>query len=94
MDLVNSTAEVQDEKRLIDGLKVIFEDRLIDDLSKEKLDITDLLKVKNISLNQSADTWEEAIEKKQKLQRLDISVVSAFLLSEKSYIQWGTQKYS
>jgi len=67
LNLVNSTAKVQDEKRLIDGLKVIFEDRLIDDLSKEKLDITDLLKVKNISLNQSATTWEDAIEKTGKL---------------------------
>lgn len=67
LNLVNSTTKVQDEKRLIDGLKVIFEDRLIDDLSKEKLDITDLLKVKNISLNQSATTWEEAIEKTGRL---------------------------
>lgn len=67
LNLVNSTAKVQDEKRLIDGLKVIFEDRLIDDLSKEKLDITDLLKVKNISLNESAATWEEAIEKTGKI---------------------------
>lgn len=67
LNLVNSTSEIQDEKKLIDGLKLIFEDRLIDDLSKEKMDITDLLKVKNISLNQSAVSWEEAIEKSGKL---------------------------
>lgn len=67
LNLVNSTAEVENEKRLIEGLKEIFEDRLIDDLSKEKLDITDLLKVKNISLNQNAATWEDAIERSGKL---------------------------
>ena len=67
LDLVNLTAKIEDEKKLIEGLKKIFEDRLIDDISKEKLDITDLLKVKNISVNQRASNWEEAIKKSGEL---------------------------
>ena len=67
LNLVNSTAKVEDEKRLVEGFKEIFDDRLIDDISKEKLDIIDLLKIKNISVNKHASTWEEAIKKSGEL---------------------------
>jgi mannitol/fructose-specific phosphotransferase system IIA component (Ntr-type) len=59
---VNSTAKIENEKKLVDGFKEIFDDRLIDDISKEKLDIIDLLKVKNIAMNKHVSSWEEAIK--------------------------------
>jgi len=58
---IKKSCSIQDENLLISNLKDLMSDRLVCDIERKNLLLSDMLKEENISLEVEANTWEEAI---------------------------------
>lgn len=63
LSIIEKDCTVENKEELIENLNNYFGNKLIDDTEQNDLRLSDILTEENILLNQSADTWEEAVLK-------------------------------
>ena len=63
LNIIERNCVIENKEELIEDLNGYFENKLIDDTEQNDLRLSDILTEENILLNQSAETWEEAVIK-------------------------------
>ena len=63
LNIIERNCVIENKEELIEDLNGYFENKLVDDTEQNDLRLSDILTVENILLNQSAETWEEAVIK-------------------------------
>lgn len=63
LNIVERNCAVENKEELIEDLSGYFGNKLVDDTEQNDLRLSDILTEENILLNQSAETWEEAVIK-------------------------------
>lgn len=63
LNIIERNCAVENKEELIEDLSGYFGNRLVDDTEQNDLRLSDILTEENILLNQSAETWEEAVIK-------------------------------
>lgn len=63
LNIIERNCVVENKEELIEDLNGYFENKLVDDTEQNDLRLSDILTEENILLNQSAETWEEAVIK-------------------------------
>lgn len=80
MDIIEEETEVKNRDELVNKLKKILKHRYIDDIQIIKnYTLPELLPLKNINVQQTASSWEEAIEKAGECLVKDGSVSSEYI---------------
>lgn len=63
LNIIERNCVIENKEELIEDLNGYFENKLVDDTEQNDLRLSDILTEENILLNQSAETWEEAVIK-------------------------------
>lgn len=63
LNIIERNCVIENKEELIEDLNGYFENKLVDDTEQNDLRLSDILTEENILLNQSAETWEEAVVK-------------------------------
>lgn len=63
LNIIERNCVIENKEELIEDLNGYFENKLVDDTEQNDLRLSDILTEGNILLNQSAETWEEAVIK-------------------------------
>ncbi len=63
LNIIERNCAVENKEELIEDLSGYFGNKLVDDTEQNDLRLSDILTEENILLNQSAETWEEAVIK-------------------------------
>ena len=63
LNIIERNCVIENKEELIEDLNDYFENKLVDDTEQNDLRLSDILTEENILLNQSAETWEEAVIK-------------------------------
>lgn len=63
LEIINKNCDINNREELIEELGEYFGNKLVDDTEQRELKISDLLTEDYISLNEKAETWEEAVIK-------------------------------
>lgn len=63
LEIINKNCDINNREELIEELGEYFGSKLVDDTEQRELKISDLLTEDYISLNEKAETWEEAVIK-------------------------------
>ena len=63
LNIIERNCVIENKEELIEVLNGYFENKLVDDTEQNDLRLSDILTEENILLNQSAETWEEAVIK-------------------------------
>jgi putative transcriptional antiterminator, bglG len=61
ISIIENNTEIKDRQKLIDSLKIAFEDRIINDIQKTGYTLKKLLKKENVKFIDEAENWKEAI---------------------------------
>ena len=63
LNIIERNCVIENKEELIEDLNGYFENKLVDDTEQNDLRLSDILTEENILLNQSSETWEEAVIK-------------------------------
>lgn len=78
--IIESNCNIENKERLIKELNCYFEQRLINDLEEKEYRLIDFLKPKNIKINVSAKTWQEAV-------RISGNILVENRITENKYVE-------